>query len=958
MKLRKLVSLLLSAITVFSLFTLTACDDTAITFKKYRINNDAEFLFDINTAAYSYYIGNNSEVPIAYEDAVFTCDGITNAASFEYEIEQDGKKYALIDENSKWVEWKFNATEELRYIIFVDYKTLTGDNSDMILSLSLDGKYPYEELENLSLSRMFEDTCGDKFDTDKSGNDIKSPKQEILTDLSSGFNDEKGYSSDYYQLIVPAGEHTLRLSSVRGAVLIEKLYLKAPQELISYENYLTFNAASEKANKRLVIEAEHPKYTNDASIYAVSDWQDPSTSPNNYYSVKLNAIGDTNWSKVGKEIAWELNVPQSGFYQISVRARQDYSEGMNAYRALKIDGEIPFKEASSIAFPYDFDWKTTTCGGDKPYYFYLEKGKHTLSLSVSPGDMSQVLENLDGVVADLNAIYRKIIVVTGTTVDIYQDYDLENRIPELIDSFKDVRNRIYAISEDIKAINNSSGSRASILEETVVMIDKFVAHPYEISGGLSNYKIKIEDIATLLTNMSSQALLVDKIILTPKGQKVDEGNVSFWDSMLFSLGKYIESFNEDNSDNNASHKTINVWVSTGRDQAQIIKSMISNDFTEKHKIDVNLNIVDTGTTLIQAALANKGPDLAINIAHNEPVNLAMRGGLVDLKKYITDDVYNEFFESAWTPFLYGDGIYGVPETQTFDMLFIRNDIFKNLGIEKAPDTWDDFYKCMEKIQNNKLMVGVAETNSATIAVSGGISTFQKFYFQKGYTYYNDNYSATTFDSEEAIECMTRVCELYTKYGLDRQFDFLNRFRSGELAMGINSYATYNLITASAPEIAGLWSMYPIPGTKDKNGKINRAQSSGGTASIILKAATEHNVEKESWEFIKWWTSAGTQTDYAARLEGTMGVAARYTPANIEAFKSIKWTPAESEALLAQWNEVYNVREIPGNYYIQRSLTSAIRNTISKGTSIRFNLAKYNKDIISEITRKRKEFNIK
>ncbi|MBR3300928.1 MAG: ABC transporter substrate-binding protein, partial [Clostridia bacterium] len=176
--------------------------------------------------------------------------------------------------------------------------------------------------------------------------------------------------------------------------------------------------------------------------------------------------------------------------------------------------------------------------------------------------------------------------------------------------------------------------------------------------------------------------------------------------------------------------------------------------------------------------------------------------------------------------------------------------------------------------------------------------------------------------------------------------------------GINSYATYNLITASAPEIAGLWSMYPIPGTKDKNGKINRAQSSGGTASIILKAATEHNVEKESWEFIKWWTSAETQIDYAARLEGTMGVAARYTPANIEAFKSIKWTPAESKALLAQWNEVYNVREIPGNYYIQRSLTSAIRNTISKGTSIRFNLAKYNKDIISEITRKRKEFNIK
>ena len=179
-----------------------------------------------------------------------------------------------------------------------------------------------------------------------------------------------------------------------------------------------------------------------------------------------------------------------------------------------------------------------------------------------------------------------------------------------------------------------------------------------------------------------------------------------------------------------------------------------------------------------------------------------------------------------------------------------------------------------------------------------------------------------------------------------------------MAMGIATYGMYNQIVAAAPEIDGLWSMYPIPGTTDKDGNINRAETSSGTASIILKAAEKNKVVDESWEFIKWWTSSKTQSDYAQRLEGVMGTAARYTPANIEAFKSIKWSENEANAIMAQWEQVYNVREIPGNYYINRSLTSAIRNTISNGTSIRFNLTKYNNDINSEIARKREEFNIK
>ena len=34
--------------------------------------------------------------------------------------------------------------------------------------------------------------------------------------------------------------------------------------------------------------------------------------------------------------------------------------------------------------------------------------------------------------------------------------------------------------------------------------------------------------------------------------------------------------------------------------------------------------------------------------------------------------------------------YGLPETQSFNMMFVRNDILADLGIE-IPKTWDELY---------------------------------------------------------------------------------------------------------------------------------------------------------------------------------------------------------------------------------------------------------------------------
>ena len=69
----------------------------------------------------------------------------------------------------------------------------------------------------------------------------------------------------------------------------------------------------------------------------------------------------------------------------------------------------------------------------EPYYFYLKKGKHRLRLEVSIGDMAPILRETEACLYELNKIYRQIIMITSAAPDTTRDYQLEKRIPAVIE---------------------------------------------------------------------------------------------------------------------------------------------------------------------------------------------------------------------------------------------------------------------------------------------------------------------------------------------------------------------------------------------------------------------------------------------------------------------------------------------------------------------------------------------
>jgi ABC-type glycerol-3-phosphate transport system substrate-binding protein len=165
--------------------------------------------------------------------------------------------------------------------------------------------------------------------------------------------------------------------------------------------------------------------------------------------------------------------------------------------------------------------------------------------------------------------------------------------------------------------------------------------------------------------------------------------------------------------------------------------------------------------------------------------------------------------------------YALPETQSFNMMFVRTDIFGELGLT-VPKTWDEMELLIPELQKRNMSIGLGH----------GLGELAMFMFQQGEPLYLNEGESANLDSSVAVRSFTKLCEYYTLYGFPTDYDAANRFRSGEIPLMITDYGLYNQLSLFAPEIRGDWQMFQIPGTPDENGIINNAQAAIGFQDTI------------------------------------------------------------------------------------------------------------------------------
>ena len=626
---------------------------------------------------------------------------------------------------------------------------------------------------------------------------------------------------------------------------------------------------------------------------------------------------------------WTFTVGKSGVYDIHLSYLASTGKGRKPQITLELDGSVPYTEASNYelsriyrdAGPIEQNaegddlipeqveverWQDRplldTAGlSGRNLCLYLPEGTHTLRLT-----------------CESESLYiRSLTLSPGTTVptDAEQAAFYEQEGYESVDG-------VFKIYQ---------------AEETLEKSDVVLYPTYD---------------------RTSQPLEMDYLIVHSAEQELPSPRASFWQQVCHFFKTFFASFQEDYNTvgGSGSEGAITVWANIGRDQIQVIKNLVVDQFTPQTGIDVTLSVVQTG--FIEATLAGRGPDVAIGMARGQPINLACRNALLPFDSYEGFEAMKErFADTALVPYQYNGQTFGIPCTQTFFMMFYRKDILAEMGIA-VPRTWTEIMETVPKLQRSHMTIGLPyAVISAATAVDNGLGAkdlFATLLLQNGGTFYNEDHSATALDSEASMTAFKTWSDFYTKYGFDLIYDFYTRFSTGEMPIGIASYEMFNTLSVAAQEIRGLWGMAPIPGTVREDGTIDTSEAGAGSAAVIFKKTDSPD---SCYQFVDWWTSDKTQTDFCTAVENQLGPGGRYATANLAAFSSQPWSSEELEMLTAQRENVIELPEIPGSYYVSRSIDNAFRAVLYDNKNPRETFEQENRNINEEIARKRRELGL-
>ncbi len=891
------------------------------------------------------------------------CDYISakNGDFSNRNYENSADKVLVWNSSSGEVEYRLDIKKSGIYCINMTYLPIVAKNTQVVLSLKIDGLLPFDTANRITLNKVWKNKQ-DIF-TDSRGNQVRPSQIQTEMWLSSDLCDTDGLYAEPLIFYLEKGCHTISFSSEKANIAIENIKLYNPEKLTSYADYHAQTKASvtiENTPSNLIrLEGENADFKSDSVLSPTYDNTNYNVSPSNPTKVIYNTIGKESWKKAFQSLTWTIRkdeIQHDGWYKIGIKARQNYLRGFCTSRRVYIDGKVPCDELNRVNFFYDSNWKLVspkTADGNFIYVYLTADCDHSITLEAVPSEICDSMRKIDDIIVRLNTCYRKILMITGPTPDKNTDYYVHEKIPELIDEFSSISADLKQIQSEIESLSSTIGSEAAALGRITVILDKCVKKPLKIPEYLSQIKDNITTISAWTREYREQPLELDYIELASADKKFTSVDESFFEAAKFSFDAFIGSFFEDYStlSDISSEKAVEVWVNSGRDQAQIIKQLAESDFMQETGIPVAVNLVNGG--IIEAALAGEAPDTILFLGGEFPVILASRGLLTDLSQL---DGYNEtaaqFAPNATVQYSYNGGVYGIPLSQQWAMMFCRKDVLADLGISKPPETWDELIGILPEIQRNYMSVGLVLPPANTSPATECGHTFATLMLQQGLTYYNDDLSASTLNRIEAVKAFEMWTDFYSEYGFVQSYDAFSRFRTGEFPIVISNYTFYNQLTASSPEINGLWRFYPVPATVRDDGSISHATNSNGTGAVIFNSSEN---KENAWKFIKWFSSSAVQTEYAHQIEGMLGTLGRFDTANTEALANLSWSDSELKMLTAQRNELAEIPIIPASYAVTRNIMNAFRDVVNLSENPRDTLIWYNNDINEEISRKNSQF---
>lgn len=863
-------------------------------------------------------------------------------------FEVDEKEMKLGEEFSLKVE----VPETAQYFVKFNYKS--SDTSSILplkLAFMVDGDYPFYECRYLKWESTW--VAPAEISVDRYGDQIISIPDKLMQWESKYLMDSSYRHSGNLKLELTKGTHTFLLTVKEGSVVIGDISL----EPVSYiEEYTSSEAAP--GDGFVQIQAEEFTYRNDSSIRAVAEF-DTSLDPYKVTDTLLNTIDSASYNTAGQTITYEFKVDKPGYYYIANNYRQGDKNDFPVFVDIAIDGNIPNTAFEAYAFDYTTRYTTDTltdASGNK-LSVYLEAGTHTISYTISNDPIKHVLEKVDLIMTGINDLSLEITKVAGTKSSRFRDLDLVKYIPNLqetmygwTEDLDKLYESIVQYNPDVKEIGAfSSLNLASELIKDLAEDPSEI--PYRVNELCISKSSINQHLANLVDTLNRNNLSLDRIYIYQEDAELP-GKIGFFKSVSLNIQRFFSSFFEQAySTKNTDESHLQVWVARSRLHLEVMQKMIDEQFTPATGIVVDLSIMPDQNKLILANSSGDSPDIATGINYAQPYELAIRGALKDLTEFADyQEIMQRYTAGLLLPATIEDSIYALPETMNFYVLYYRSDIIGKIGLE-IPDTMTDVINMLPELQMRGLNFFMPIQGMPTMRNFHGT---MPILYQMGASLFGEAANETTLNSESAVEGFTFLTELFTIYNMDEEIpSFYQRFRSGEIPLGVADFGTYNQLKNAAPEIANSWSVAPVPGIMQEDGTVDRSVCGGMESTVMFETTPER--EAMAWEFMKWWSSAEVQAEYGQTLQVSYGDEYMWPTANTEAFAQLPFDTEDKQVILEMAEWIKEPPRFPGSYMLEREMSNAFNDIVVNGDNLRTRLDTAVKNINRELERKLKEF---
>ena len=837
------------------------------------------------------------------------------------------------------------------------------------------------------------------WDTDIQDNDMRPDRVEDPTWRTYFLRDWLGYTVEPFQFYLEEGEHYITFEATREPLAVSEIVLYGYYEEMVYsdrlERWESMGIKRYEGDDVYIVEAESPIRVSDQVLFPNTDRTSSINSPshpaNLVYNISVSSV-------VGQYMTYQVYVKEAGLYNIMARFRQNTMAGMFTSRRIRINGDIQFKEASYLRFNYDTSFQNELFGGkdkdgnDVDYLFYLEEGWNTIELEVVLGDMSEYIYDIASVITILNNAYQKILTITGPVPDSLRDYGFARLIPEVIADLTSCAIDINRIYEELVEITGATGQHIATLDTIRTLVEKMARDEDEIAPNFLAFKNYLTALSNWLYTSLSQPLKLDYLRIQAESAKKPRAKAGFFYSIGYETRAFFASFFKDynvigfKTDNTGVEYegVINMWNTTSREDALILRTMIDSGFTKETNIAVNIRYVAQG--LQESVLAGVGPDVAL-MGSGTAVSWGLRHAVENLSadykegdkipegKKVGDEIYEgfdalcprgedgefvipsynedtgkfnvQFSHAALEAVSLNNATYLLPTTMNFEMSFYRIDIFADNDL-KPPRTWQELHKILPQLTSDHMTMGMQTS----------LAGYQMILYQMGEEMYAEDYQRFN-DSTQARIAFKTLCDLFNDYSLPISYD-LTRFRTGEIPIVVANWTTYNTFM-SYYELRGLWTMEPLIGwgTYDElTGELLSVNRSSilNVEGIVIPRGSKN--PQGVWKYMKWYAGDATQARLARQqLAVANNTTVKYNTANLNALLDQAWTDDERDAMLEQIPHLKGIPYNPGDYNISRYVGFAFLAVYNSKANAVDSLLNYVVDIDKELSRKREEYHL-